>query len=275
MCGICQTLRVKRSAGGLLLIISGVLIALAVSSWWFQRVSFSPTNDSGTTLSILGDEEIRGEIATIIASADAPELRQSPTALKEFVEGIARIPAGAALMSEFVSSAHAKLIGQYDDPVLITASEQVTIVRDERVGLMPPITLPVQEVSSLSTINSAAGWITLGSLALGLLTLVLGVILRPERGEAMFALGVTFASLAGLMVLLGYLVPLLALPALSDSTWMGVFPRLANHNRNLTLALAVGALAVSALVTLGSSSRRERRQRSTPLSVGRYRSWDR
>ena len=258
-----------------MLIISGVLIALAVSSWWFQRVAFSPTIDSDTTLSILGDEQIRGEIATIIASADAPELSQSPTALKELVEGIARIPAGAALMSEFVSSAHAKLIGQFDDPVLITASEQVTIVRDERVGLMQPITLPVQEVSSLSTINSGAGWLTLGSLALGLLALVLGVILRPERGEAMFALGVMFAALAGLLVLLGYLVPLLALPTLSDSTWMGIFPRLAKHNRNLTLALAVGALAVGALVTLGTSSRRERRQQSTPLSVGRYRSWDR
>ena len=254
-----------------MLIISGLLFALALSSWWFQRVAFSPTNDSDTTLSILGDEQIRSEIATIVASADAPELSQSPTELKEFIEEIARIPAGAALMTDFVTSAHAKLIGQYDDVVLITAGEQVTIVRDERVGEMSPITLPVQEVGSLSAIDTGAGWVTLGSLALGLIALILGVILRPERGEAMFALGVTFAALALMLVILGYLVPLLALPALAESTWMGVFPRLANHNRNLTLALAVGALAVGALITLGTAGRRERRQKSTPLSVGRYR----
>lgn len=254
--------------------MSGVLIALALSSWWFQRVAFSPTTDSDTTLSILGDEPIRGEIATIIASADAVVLSMSPTALKEFVEGIARIPDGAALMSNFVSSAHAKLIGQYDEAVLITAGEQVTIVRDERVGLMPPITLPVQEVGTLSTINSGAGWLTLGSLALGFLALVIGVILRPERGEGRFALGVALAALAGLLVIFGYLVPLFALPTLSDSTWMGVFPRLANHSRNMTLAFAVVALAIGALITLSTSRGRERHQRSTPLSVGRYRSWD-
>ena len=261
-----------------MLIISGVLIALALSSWWFQRVAFSPSNESDVALSILGDEQIRSEIATIVASADAPELNQSPTELKEFIEEIARIPAGAALMTDFVTSAHRMLIGQIDGPVLITAGEQVTIVRDERVGQMPPITLPIQEVSSLSTIDSAAGWVTLGSLVLGALSLIIGLILRPERGEAMFALGVALAALAILLVILGYLVPLLALPALSESTWMSVFPRLANHNRNLTLALAVGALAVGAFVTLGSGRRRERRQPSTPLSVGRYRddrSWGR
>jgi putative Ca2+/H+ antiporter (TMEM165/GDT1 family) len=113
---------------------------------------------------------------------------------------------------------------------------------------------------------------------LGVVTLIIGLILRSERGEKMFAIGVTLAALAGFLVVLGYLVPLLALPALSESTWMGVFPRLANHNRNLTLALAVAALAIGAIVTLGSGSRKARRQQSTPLSVGRYRedrSWSR
>jgi hypothetical protein len=254
-----------------MLIISGVLIALALSSWWFQRVAFSPSNDSDVTLSILGDEQIRGEIATIVASADAPELNQSPTELKEFIEEIARIPAGAALMTDFVNSAHALLIGQAGGPVLITADEQVVIVRDERVGQMSPITLPVQEVGSLSAIDTGAGWLTIGSLALGFITLVIGLILRPERGEAMFAIGVALAALALFLVILGYLVPLLALPALSDTTWMGIFPRLANHNRNLTLAMAVVALAIGAFVTMRTGSRRERRQQSTPLSVGRYR----
>jgi hypothetical protein len=259
-------------------IIAGVLFAVAAGTWWFQHVAFSPSNDSDVTLSILGDEQIRGEIAPIIARADAPELSQSPTELKEFIEEIARIPAGAALMTDFVTSAHALLIGQADGPVLISAGEQVVIVRDERVGQMPPITLPVQEVSSLSTIDTGAGWLTLGSLGLGVAALLVGLILRPERGEAMFALGVSLATLAGLLVVLGYLIPLLALPALSESTWMGVFPRLANHSRNLTLAMAVAALAVGAFVTLSSGRRRERRQRSTPLSVGRDRgdrSWGR
>ncbi|HYN31025.1 MAG TPA: hypothetical protein VES40_00240, partial [Ilumatobacteraceae bacterium] len=115
----------RRSPGGLMLIIGAVLIAVAIGSWWLQRVAFSPSDDSGVTYSILGDENIRGQVASIVAAADAPILQQSPTELKEFIEKIARIPDGAALMSRIVGDAHARLIGQNDKLVLITADEQV------------------------------------------------------------------------------------------------------------------------------------------------------
>ena len=97
------------------------------------------------------------------------------------------------------------------------------------------------------------------------------MVLRPERGEGTFALGVGLATLAGALFVFGYLVPLALLPALSDDTWMGVFPRLASHHRTLTLLLAVVAMVLSAVVLFGTSSRRQRRQHSTPLNVGRYR----
>ena len=268
---ICQTLKVRRSLGGLLLIVAGVLIALAIGSWWLQRVAFSPSTDAGATASILEDPDIRGQVATVVASADAPTLSQSPTQLKEFIEQIALIPDGAALMTEFVRDAHARVIGANSDAVLITAEEQVVIVRDERVGEMPALRVPVQEVSSVTFIDTAAGWVSIVGLALGVLLLLIGVVLRPERGEGTFALGVGLATLAGALFVFGYLVPLALLPALSDDTWMGVFPRLASHHRNLTLLLAVVALVLSAVVLFGTSSRRQRRQHSTPLNVGRYR----
>jgi len=262
---------VRRSPGGLLLIVASVLIALAIGSWWLDRVAFSPGNDDDVTHAILGDTDIRGQVATVVASADAPTLSQSPTQLREFIEQIARIPDGAALMSDFVAGAHARLIGANGDVVTISAEEQVVIVRDERVGEMPPLTLPVQEVGSVAFVDGALGWFALGSLGLGLLLLLVGIVLRPERGEGTFALGVGLASLAGSLLVFGYLVPVAGLPALSDDVWMGVFPQLANHHRNLTLLLAVIALVLAAVVVLGTSSRRQRRQHSTPLNVGRYR----
>jgi hypothetical protein len=136
----------------------------------------------------------------------------------------------------------------------------------------------VQRVGSMAFLNDWLGWFALGAGALGLLIVLIGVILRPERGEGTFALGVGLASLAGSLVLFGYLVPLAVLPAFSDDPWMGLMPRLANHHRNLTLLLAVVALVVAALIVFATSSRRQRRQHSTPLNVGRYRddrSWSR
>jgi hypothetical protein len=261
-----------------MLIAAALLVALSVGVWWLQRVAFTPSNDASVAHSILGDEEIRGQVATIVAGADAPVLGQSPAELREFIEQIARIPEGAALMSSFIGDAHNRLIGATDDRVVISAQEQVNIVRNELVGEAAPLTLPVQRVGSMAFLDGWLGWIALGSLALGVLIAIAGTFLRPERGEGTFALGVFFAATAGSLVVFGYLVPLLVLPAFSDDPWMGVFARLANHHRNLTLLLAVACLVVAALIVFGTSSRRERRQHSTPLNVGRYRderSWSR
>jgi hypothetical protein len=261
-----------------MLIAAAVLVALSVGVWWLQRVAFTPSNDSSVAHSILGDDEIRAQVATIVAGADAPVLGQSPAELREFIEQIARIPEGAALMSDFIDDAHRRLIGASDDRVVITAQEQVNIVRNELVGEAASLTLPVQRVGSVAFLDQWLGWIALGSLGLGVLAAIAGTFLRPERGEGTFALGVFFASSAGSLVVFGYLVPLLVLPAFSDDPWMGVFARLANHHRNLTLLVAVACLVVAALIVFGTSSRRERRQHSTPLNVGRYRderSWSR
>ena len=261
-----------------MLIVASVLIALATGAWWLDRVAFSPSDDSGVAYSVLGDEDLRAQIASIVASADAAVLQQSPTQLKEFIEQIARIPDGAALMSRIIGEGHARVIGQTDDRVLITAAEQVTIVRDERVGDADPLTLPIQRIGSMSFLDDWIGWTALGATVLGLVTLLIGIVLRPERGEGTFALGVGLATLAGALFVFGYLVPLVVLPTFSEDPWMGVFPRLANHHRNLTLLLAVVALGLAALVVFGTTSRRQRRQSSTPLNVTRYRddrSWSR
>ncbi len=268
----------RRSLGGLLLIAAAILVALSIGSWWLQRVAFSPSNDSNVTYSILGAEEIRDQIATVVAGATAPTLGQSAAQLREFIDEIARIPDGAALMSDLVSDAHGRVIGTVDGRVSIDAQEQVSIVRNELVGEAAPITLPVQEVGSMAFLHDWLGWFALGTVALAALLGIAAVLLRPERGEGTFALGSLFAATAGSLVALGYFVPLLVLPAFSDDPWMGVFPRLANHHRNLTLLLAVASLVVAALIVFGTGSRRERRQRSTPLNVGRYRderSWSR
>jgi hypothetical protein len=270
---------VRRSPGGLLLLVAGVFAALAIGSLWLQRVAFTPSTDPAVTHSILGAEEIRMQIATIVASADAPILSQNAQQLREFIAGdIARIPAGAALMSQFVADGHAHLIGENEEPVRITAAEQVTIVRDERVGEEAALVLPVQRVGSVAFLNDWLGWFAVGCAGLALLTVLVGVILRPERGEATFALGVAFAATAASLFVFGFLIPLAVLPALSDDPWMGVFAQLATHHRNVTLLLMVVALVIGGLIVFGTSSRRERRQHSTPLNVGRYRddrSWSR
>jgi hypothetical protein len=268
----------RRSLGGTAWIIGAVLISIGLGCWWLQRVAFSPSSESAVAHAILGDEDIRAQVASIVASASAPVLSQSPTELKEFIEQIARIPDGAAVMSGFVADAHARLIGASDALVVINADEQVAIVRDERVGEADPLTLPVDRVGSVASLDDWLNWVAMGFAIGGLVFVVVGLLLRPERGEGTFALGVGFAAAAGALFVFGYLVPLVVLPALSDAPWLGLFPRLAGHHRNLTVLLAIACLVIAALIVFGTSSRRRRRQGSTPLNVTRYRddrSWSR
>lgn len=268
----------RRSLAGLLLLISCVLFAVSISMWWMQHVAFSPTNDAGATYSILGDADIRGEVATLIASADAGAIGTSTAQLREFIEQISRLDDGAALMGGFVGDAHARLIGESNTPVIITATEQYTIVRDERAALSPDLTLPVPEVGGVSLVNTVTWWLMMISAAGGLLLLIIGFVTRPERGEFTFAIAVGLGALSLLIVFFGYLIPVGPLTSLSDNAWIGVFPQLANRARNTTLLLAAMSAAVAGSVLLGTSGLRQRRQRSTPLSVGRYReqhSWSR
>jgi hypothetical protein len=254
---------------GLMLIIGGCLLAFSASCWWMQRVAFAPTASIDSAYAILDDDAIRGEVATVIAVSAGPSLSQSPTELKEFIEGVARIRDGAALMAPFIKEAHQRVIGERDDPVTITAAQQVTIVRDEQAALGPSVTLTVQEVGSLTTFANVAWWLTAISAVLGVLALAAGLLFRPERGEGLYALGVTLGAFAGLMIVLGYLVPLALLPAFSESPWMGIFPRLANEHRLETLLVAAVSAGISAFVLLRGSGQRRGRQWSTPLGVGR------
>jgi hypothetical protein len=262
---------VRRSLGGTFLLAAGVLFALALSTLWLQRVAFSPSADTGSAQAILDDETIRGELATLIASADAPVLGMSSTQLKEFIEQIAVLDAGAAVMADIVRDAHSLVIGQRDDPVRVSAEEQVAIVRNELVALEPPITLPVQEVTAMSFIRTLTGWTWIAAGGLGVLAILAGLVIRPEQGEPTLALGVGFGALALMFPFFGFLVPFVLLPALSDDTWMGIFPRLAQESRTITFVVSIVSLVLAVLIRLRTTGGRQRRQGSTPLSVGRYR----
>lgn len=244
---------------------------MGIGAFWLHHVAFSPDTATGRVHDLLRDDAIRGQIATVIAGADAGELGMSPIELREFVEQIAGLRPGAALMADVVADAHARVIGDRDTLVSISAAEQMEIVRNERVANMPSIILPVQEQGSLSVVNTVTEWTSLIALGLGVVLTLFGLLLRPERGEGSFAAGVGLAATGAALVVFGYLVPLGVLPALADDPWSNLFPRLADQQRNLTLLLAAGCVAAGLGLMFATNGLRQRRQSSTPLAVGRYR----
>ena len=269
--GIWQTLPVRRSLGGLILLVSGAFFALSISTFWLDRVAFTPEVDTDTTYAIMGNENIRLQVASLVAGADAAELGVSSADLKTLVSQVARIRDGATEMREFTAAAHERLIGDRDDPVIISPDEQVQITRTERAAVLPAITLPVQRVAAFDVIAAITSWTWLVSFGLGAVTLLFGLVIRPERGEFAFAFGAGCAATGVMIVVMGYLVPAFVFPSVSDDIWVGVFPSLAGHRRTLTLVGGLAFVALGAASVLFTGRSRQRRQRSTPLAATRYR----
>lgn len=268
---IWQTLPVRRSLGGLILLFSAASFALAISSFWLERVAFSPDVNTDSTYAILGDEDIQRQISSAVSGAAAQELGVSSADLRVRVTQVTEIRAGATEMRVFTAAAHDRLIGGNDEPVVITPAEQVQITRTERAATLPPITLPVERVAAFDIIASATRWIWLVGLGLGVFTLLVGLVLRPERGEFSFALGIGFLGTALGLVVIGYLIPNFIFPLISDEIWVGVFPRLATHRATSTFAAAVVLAVLGGLTILFTGGARQRRSRSTPLAATRYR----
>ena len=147
----------------------------------------------------------------------------------------------------------------------------VNIVRNEAVAELPPVTLPVEEVSILATMRTVLQWFVPLAAIVGLAAVVLGVLAHPERADAIFGIGV-FCILSGVLAMvLGYVVPTFLLPVLTDNVWIEVIPAVANNELRTVAVMSCALAVVGVLLILGSSGFRRRKAGwSSPVRVTRY-----
>jgi hypothetical protein len=268
---IRETQRVQRNLAGIFFLVAGVMVSIAFGAWWLQRTAFTPTADTGPTAAILQDELIRSEITSVVTAATAATLEREPSELASFVDQVIRSRPGASVMAEIVADAHGRAIGNHELPVRISGEQMIEIVRSQAVGDLPSVTLPVSEVSTLRFLANVLGWVAGVTMIIGAIAFLLGVIVRPERGEVARAFAELCLALGASLVVFGLLVPIFVLPAINDTTWMSAVPRLAIRTAPLVLVAAVLFMALGLFVLLKTLSSGRRKQWSTPLAVGRYR----
>lgn len=260
----------QRNLVAVVLGVAALLLSIAAGAWWLRITVLTPSTDLGATAAILDSDEIRGEITTIVSAATADRLGQPPAQIASFIDPLMDSRAGAAVMAEIVAAGHARLLGQHPEPVRITGPQMVLIVRDELVADLPPVTVPVGEVGILGTLRTTLGWVALVTAALGVAAATFGLLTRPERRDLRIgAIGLAW-SLAGCMGLFGVVIPLWGLPALSDTTWMGVISQLTRRTLWGLVPLILGLAALGLVIISGLGSRSRSSSWSSPISSGRY-----
>lgn len=263
----------RRSLSGVLLLLAGVALSLAVGGWWLQRAVLSPAANADQAEAILDDTEIRRELTAIIADAAAPTLELSANDLAVFIDPIIASTPGATVMADIVNSAHRHIIGETEDPVTISGVQLIQIVRDERAVDVPglPLTLPVPKIGTLDLLDTVLRWFVPIMAALGALILLLALVTRPDRSELVRALGEFGIAIAASLIVLGYIIPVHLVPAIDGSTWTQASPRLALRSVSFVIGAALVLAAAGVALIVMSSGSGHRKQWSTPLSVSRYR----
>ncbi|MEZ5296877.1 MAG: hypothetical protein R2697_11590 [Ilumatobacteraceae bacterium] len=259
----------------MLFLVAAVAISIATGAWWLQRVAFTPDATRDSAAAILEEADIRVELNTVISGAAAPYIETNPTDLGTLLEDVVMTSRpGAAVMAPVLERIHDRIIGNLDDPVVVTGADMVPIVRDERAHDAPDVTLPIGTIGVLANMRRTLGWLALGTGVIGVVALVLGILTRPDRRDVLRGLGEFGIALAASMIVFGYLVPVHLLTALDNQTWTHAIPRLAMRTTPVVFGAAVIFAVVGVVLILSSMSGGKRRQWSTPLSVARYRGGD-
>ncbi len=256
----------------MLFLVAAVAISISAGAWWMQRIVFTPDATRDTAAAILEDPDIRLEINSLVAAASAPVVDKTVPELGTYLETeILSTRAGAAMMAPIIEQAHERIIGIRDEPVRITGTQMIDIVRDQRAEDVATVTLPIEPIGTLQTFRGLLGWMIPIAGGLGLLLVLLGIFTRPERRDIFRGLGEFGLALAASMLLFGYALPVHMLTAIDNRTWTHAIPRLAMRTLPVVLGFALIAALAGVAMILASTSGGKRRQWSTPLSVARYR----
>lgn len=253
---------VRRTLAGLLFGLAYACASITVAGFLLQRTAFDPDRAGHAAEAVLGDSAIRAAVVDLIATDAVAQLAGDDPAventLRSNLELVASVPEGQALLADVIRDAHARLIGERTTPVTISGAQLVPIVRDERAGQLPAVTLPVPTITALDVARTTLRWMLPITAVATVILVALGLAAHPVRADLLRSLSMGLLLLAVLAALLGYVIPRLLLPVLDTSPWANVPARLADDSlpllAGLELVLVGGAAAMWALA--GASRRR-------------------
>jgi len=267
---IGETLPVRRTLAGLLFGLAYLCASLAIAGFLLQRAAFEPTRSASAPDVVLQDAAIRNELVTTIADAAAPQLHEDNATLRALVDTVARHPDGQHFFSPIIHDAHAALLGDHAGAVQLTGEQLVPILRTEAAVAMAPVTFVVPRVAALDLAHTVLRWLIPVAAIATIVFAALGLTAHPDGSALMRSLALGMVLLATLVVIIGYLVPKFAVPALSDSPWANISATMADDSATLTIALVVVLLVGAVALILSTSSMQRRRRWSTPVSTYRY-----
>ena len=230
---------VRRTVASILIVVGLVIGAFTLSGWWVRRTAFVTSRTERLADDILADPVLRDDLARRIAEEVAPQLGTDPVTVRQVADRTLARPAVAGLFAPIIGDIHARLIGTRAEPVVISPDLLAAALGDVRAQALPPVTLEIPAIDELDSSRRALERNIGRGALLSLVLVLLGVALHPWRAAALGMVGVGCLASAVLLLVVGYLIPVRAVPALSNEPWLAVVPDVARNQQPVLIAVVV------------------------------------
>lgn len=241
----------RRALAAVLMSIAHLALGFAINGWWFNHTALNPSTTSTIAEHVLADEDVNDQLVRIIAANVAPELAAAGLPLTEDqIDDIVRTQThtagGVDLLQNLVTQAHSKVIGQTSLPVTISTQQLVNMFGSAAASI-EPIVIPVPEVKPLSWLQETLDSTVPVAVMIAVVAGVLSFLVDPDKAAALRGIGIGLLLIAGVLMVLGYVLPVLVVPQLTSSPWVAVVPEIAKEQLGLlggiALLCAGGAMA--------------------------------
>jgi hypothetical protein len=230
---------VRRTAASILIIIGLVIGAVTLCGWWVRRTAFVTSRTETLADDILSDPILRGDLARRISEQVSTQLGADPLTVRRVADTTLARPQVATLFAPVLGDIHARLIGVQAGPVVIGPDLLAAALGDARAQALPPVSLDIPEIKELSSAREGLDRYVAEGAIVAIVLILLGLALHPWRAAAVGIIGVGFLAAAVLLVTVGYLVPVRAVPALSNEPWLAVVPDIAHNQQPVLVAVTV------------------------------------
>lgn len=234
-----DTRSVRRTVAAVLIIVGLVIGAVTLTGWWVRRTAFVTSRTERLADDILADPILRDDLARRIADQVAPQLGADVITVRRVADTTLARPQVAALFGPVVGDIHARLVGLRSGPVVIGPDLVAAALGDARAQALPPISLDVAEIDELRSARETLERNVTRGAVIAILLVLLGLAIHPWRAAALGIIGVGLLAAAVLLVSVGYLLPVRAIPALSDEPWLAVVPDVARDQQPVLVAITV------------------------------------
>jgi hypothetical protein len=253
----------RRGLAAVLMSIAHLALGFAINGWWFNHTALNPSTTDKIAEHVLANEDVNDQLVRVITANVAPQLTAAGVPItEEQVDDIVRrethSAGGIALLQNLVTQAHAKVIGQSSAPVTISTQQLVSMFGSAAAGLQP-VEIPVPEVKPLSWLQDTLNNTVPMAIMVAIIAAVLSFLVDSDKAASLRGIGIGLILIAGAMMVLGYVVPVLVAPRLTSSPWVEVVPEIAKEQLSLLGGIALLAAGAGLAAFTGAAILNRRR----------------